>query len=130
MAITKESNFPNSRITAALQAQNADDPNQQLFIQGQNVGGRSCLMVQIAQSSGSALKANANINEFQGMTDFNMANAFIPEGYDRIEIAEEETPTTAAYRFYKGIRFIAKLLITYTDATKQKTLRVQRVNAE
>lgn len=130
MAITSESNFPSSRLTAALQAYNVDNPNELLFIQGQDVGGKKCLMVQIAQSSSNPLLTNANLNQFQGLSDFNIANAFIPEGYDRVEIAEEETPTTSAFRFYRGSAFKAKLVITYTDATKQKTIRVQRLNVE
>ena len=130
MAISSESNFPNSRLTAALQAYNVDNPNELLFIEGQDVGGKKCLMVQIAQGSNNPLLTNSNMSEFQGLSDFNIANAFIPEGYDRIEIAEEETPITSAYRFYRGATFKAKLVITYADSTKTKTIRVQRLNVD
>lgn len=128
MPINRESNFPNSRLTAALQAYNVDSPEQLLFIQGQVVSGKNCLMVQLAQSAGNPLQTNANINEYQGLSDFNMANAFVPEGYDEVVINEDESPTTAAYRYYKGAAFKARLVVTYTDSTKTKTLNVKRFN--
>lgn len=130
MGTQRESNFPNSRLTAALQAYNVDAPDQLLSIQGQAVGGKNCLMVQIAQAGGNPLLTNANMNQFQGLSDFNISNAFIPEGYDRVEINEDESPTTAAYRYYRSATFKAKLVVTYTDATKTKTVRVQRSNVE
>lgn len=130
MAITPESNFPNSRLTAALQAYNIDDPNQLLYIQGQAVGGKNALMVQIAQSSSNPLLTNANLNQFQGLTDFNIANAFIPEGYDRVEIAAGETLVTDAFRFYKGATFKARLIVTYSDSSRVNVIRVQRSNSE
>lgn len=128
MAITVESNFPNSRITAQLQADDVDHPGQIIGIQGQVVSGtpnKNALMVQIAQPSGSSLATNANINEYQGMTSFNLSNAFIPEGYDDIQISY--TPTTDVFAHYKGATHIADIVLTYADATKQVLTRVQRV---
>lgn len=130
MGVQAESNFPNSRLTAALQAYNVDNVNQLLFIQGQSVGGKNCLMVQIAQSSNNPLVTETNFNQYQGMSDFNISNAFVPEAYDDVHVAQGETPTTDAFRFYKGVAFKARIVVTYSDSARNSVIRVQRLNTE
>ena len=128
MAITNESNFPNSRITASLQAQDVNNPSVVIPIQGEIISGvpnRNALLVQIAQVSGSPLVTNANINQYQGLTEFNMSNAFIPEGYNKIVVSA--TPTTDVYAHYHNTTHIADIVITYFDATKQVITQVARV---
>jgi hypothetical protein len=121
MAIRSESNFPNSRITAQLQANDADHPGNLLNIDGQQItiGATTykALMVQIAQVSSNPLVANCNLNQYQGLSSFNISNPFVPEAYNRIDFSS--TTVTNRYAFYYNTTFIRTVVITYTDATKK-----------
>jgi hypothetical protein len=130
MVITtkKESNFPNSRMKAEIQGEDINNPGQLLKIQAEQVAGvpnKRALMVQIAQAAGNPLQTTANITSYQGMSSFNMSNAFIPEGYNDVQLVE--TATENFYRHYKDATYIASIKITYVDATKKKATRFQRV---
>ena len=125
MAQVNESNFPNSRITAKLQAINYDNQLQILGIHGQAVGGKNCLMVQIAQASNNPLVTNTNLTSYQGMTAFNISNPFIPESYNDVQLVQ--ATLTDSYRHYKDATYIASILVTYSDSTKKTMVRTQRV---
>ena len=124
MGFTRESNFPNSRITAGIQASDHANPANLLKIEGANVvvpGDPVPVPALYVQFPGGATGADINIYKVGGQVVGQLADATVLKFYDHM------VPTYAAltdtWDLYKGAAIpankVATKVITYADATKE-----------
>ena len=129
MGVTRESNFPNSRITAAIQAYDHITPTSLLQIQGAAVtvpGDPNPVNALYVQLPGGGTGADVNIQKIGGVNVGQVANPMVKKFYDNMIPVYGALTDTWGYFF--GALQVASQVISYTDATKEVIQSVVTTN--